>query len=180
MTGRDHRRVRLHGTLAVQVPPAEAIELFTPSGERDWADGWDPSFPAPAADETEPGTVFETRGHGPLIWVVIGRESGRCMKYAVVAPGIRAGTIEVACADDGSGTTIATVTCDMTALSTHGEQWLAEFAAGYDGYLDHWSDAIATAIGVSGRPISRATAPDNGGQPRSSAGSVQASREEGP
>lgn len=148
MTGRHHRRIRLHGTVAVQVPPAEAIELFTPSGERRWAHGWDPSFPAPTADETEPGTVFETRGHGPLTWVVIGRESGRSMKYAVVAPGIRAGTIEVACADDGSGTTIATVTYDMTALSADGERWLAEFAAEYDGYLDHWRYAITTAIGV--------------------------------
>jgi hypothetical protein len=148
VTGRHHRRIRLHGTVAVQVPAAEAIELFTPSGERRWARGWDPSFPAPAADETEPGTVFETRGHGPLTWVVIGREIGRSMKYAVVAPGIRAGTIEVACADDGSGTTIATVTYDMTALSVDGERWLAEFAAEYDGYLDHWRDAITTAIGV--------------------------------
>ena len=148
MTGRDHRRVRLHGTLAVQVPPAEAIELFTPSGERDWADGWDPSFPAPAADETEPGTVFETGGHGSLTWIVVARESGRSIKYAVVAPGVRAGTIEVGCADDGSGATTATVTYDMTALSADGERWLAEFAAEYDGYLDHWRDAITTAIGV--------------------------------
>lgn len=71
------------------LPPAEAIELFTPSGERRWAHGWDPSFPSPAADETEPGTVFETRGHGPLTWVVIERESGHSMKYAVVAPNPR-------------------------------------------------------------------------------------------
>ncbi len=148
MTGRNHRRIRLHGTVAVSVPPAEAIELFTPSGERRWAHDWDPSFPASAADETEPGTVFETRGHGPLTWVVIGRESGHSLKYAVVAPGIRAGTVEVACADDESGTTIATVTYDMTALSADGERWLAEFAAGYDRYLDHWSHAITAATGV--------------------------------
>ena len=50
--------------------------------------------------------------------------------------------------DDGSGTTIATVTYDMTALSGDGERWLAEFAAGYDSYLDHWSHAIAAATGV--------------------------------
>lgn len=148
MTKGNQHRIRLHGTVAVQVPPAEAIELFTPSGERRWAYGWDPSFPAPAADETEPGTVFETRGHGPVTWVVIGRESGRSIKYAVVAPGFRAGTIEVACAGDGSGATIATVTYDMTALSADGELWLAEFAAGYDGYLDHWCHAITAAIEI--------------------------------
>jgi Polyketide cyclase / dehydrase and lipid transport len=148
VTGCDRRRLRLRGTVAVPVPPAEAIELFTPSGERRWASGWDPSFPAPAADETEPGTVFETNSHGPLTWVVVGRESGRSVKYAIVAPGIRAGTIEVACADAGSGTTIATVTYDMTALSADGEGWLADFAAGYDAYLDHWCHAISAAIGI--------------------------------
>ena len=132
----------------MHVPAAQAIELFTPSGERRWAHGWDPSFPAPAADETEPGTVFETAADGSLTWVVVARESGRSIKYAVVAPGIRAGTIEVACTDDGSGAATATVTYDMTALSADGERWLAEFAAGYDGYLDHWCHAIAAAIGV--------------------------------
>lgn len=86
MTRADHHRVRLRGTVAVQVPPAEAIELFTPSGERRWAEGWDPSFPAPVADETEPGTVFETDAHGSLTWVVVDRENGRRMRYAVVAP----------------------------------------------------------------------------------------------
>jgi hypothetical protein len=148
VTGRGHRRARLQGTVAVDVPAAQAIELFTPSGERPWAPGWDPSFPAPAADETEPGTVFETGGHGSLTWIVVARESGRSIKYAVVAPGVRAGTIEVGCADDGSGATTATVTYDMTALSADGERWLAEFAAGYDRYLAHWCQAIAAAIGV--------------------------------
>ncbi|MGO9955988.1 MAG: SRPBCC family protein [Solirubrobacteraceae bacterium] len=132
----------------MQVPPADAIELFTPSGERRWADGWEPSFPALAADESELGTVFETASHGPLTWVVVGRERGRSMKYAVVAPGIRAGTVEVVCVDDGSRATIATVTYDMTALSEAGELWLTEFAAGYSAYLYHWGHAIATALGV--------------------------------
>lgn len=148
MTGRSYRRLRLRGTVAVRLAPAEAIELFTPSGERRWAHAWDPSFPAPAADETELGTVFQTDSHGALTWVVVGREHGRSIKYAVVAPGARAGTIDVECADDGSGTTIATVTYDMTALSDAGELWLTDFAAGYDAYLDHWGHAIATAPGV--------------------------------
>ena len=129
----------------MQLPPSEAIELFTPSGERRWAHGWNPTFPVPTSDETEPGTVFETREHGPLTWVVIGRGSGHSIKYGVVAPGIRAGTIEVTCADDGNGNTAAAVTYDMTALTEDGDLWLADFAADYDAYLDHWSHAITTA-----------------------------------
>jgi hypothetical protein len=91
VTGCSHRRLLLRGTVAVQLAPSEAIELFTPSGERRWVHGWDPSFPSPTADETDLGTVFVTDAHGPLIWVVVGGESGRSMKYAVVAPGVRAG-----------------------------------------------------------------------------------------
>lgn len=148
MTGGADRRVRLHGTVSVPLAPAQAIELFTPSGERQWAHGWDPTFPAPVADETEPGTVFETDSHGPLTWVVVGREPDHSIRYAVVAPGIRAGTVEVVCAGDETGATTATVTYDMTALSETGERWLAEFADRYDAYLGHWGRAIATTLGV--------------------------------
>ncbi len=144
----SHRRLRLRGTVAVQLAPAEAIKLFTPLGERRWVHGWDPMFPAPTADETAPGTVFETDPHGSLTWVVVGRDRGRSIEYAVVAPRIRAGTVEVVCADDGIGMTLASVIYDMTALSEAGELWLTEFAAEYDTYLAHWGHAITEALGA--------------------------------
>jgi hypothetical protein len=38
--------------------PSEAIELFTPMGERRWVPDWEPTFPAgPSDDDTDPGTV---------------------------------------------------------------------------------------------------------------------------
>jgi hypothetical protein len=40
-----HKRVRLTGTIGVPLPPTEAFALFTPTGERAWAEGWDPRFP---------------------------------------------------------------------------------------------------------------------------------------
>jgi hypothetical protein len=51
------KRVRLTGTIPVPLPPKDALALFTPTGERAWAQGWEPHFPGPAADDTEPGTV---------------------------------------------------------------------------------------------------------------------------
>lgn len=146
MNAGGSRRVRLRGTVEVQLPPAEAFELFTPSGERRWAHGWDPRFPSPPEDETEPGTVFETDSHGPLTWVVTTREPQRSISYAVVAPGIRAGTVAVECAPHGATATNATVTYDMTALSEAGERWLTDFAAGYDSYMEHWAHAIESAV----------------------------------
>ena len=53
-------RLRLVGSVRVALAPADAFALFTPSGERRWAAGWDPWFPVVAEDETAPGTVFTT------------------------------------------------------------------------------------------------------------------------
>jgi hypothetical protein len=119
-----------------------ALFLFTPRGEKLWADGWDPVFPAPADDDTEPGTVFETT-HGPqrTTWVVCAREPGRSVRYARIAHGQNAGTVTVTL--DGRGA--ATVDYDLTALSAEAAADLAGFAARYPQYLQHWEQAMAAA-----------------------------------
>lgn len=136
------RRARLSGS--VRLPPGceTALFLFTPRGEKLWADGWDPQFPAPAEDDTEPGTVFETT-HGPqrTTWVVCAREPGRSVRYARVVHGQNAGTVTVTLNDAGT----ATVEYDLTALSDEAAADLARFAAHYAQYLQHWEQAIADA-----------------------------------
>jgi len=140
-------RVHLEGTVPVALPQSEAFELFTPTGERRWARGWDPSFPAPVPDETTPGAVFETRGHRPTTWVVAACERPRCITYANVSERSRAGLVRVCCEEDRDGTTTARVTYDMTALSEDGDASLSEFAAGYQQFMEHWRDAIAETTG---------------------------------
>ena len=136
------RRARLSGS--VRLPPGyePALFLFTPRGEKLWADGWDPRFPAPAGDDTEPGTVFET-SHGEQVttWVVCAREPGRSVRYARTAPGRNAGTVTVTL--DGAGA--ATVEYDLTALTDEAATGLARFAARYPEFLRHWEQAIADA-----------------------------------
>jgi hypothetical protein len=141
-------RARLSGS--VRLPPGyePAWFLFTPRGEKLWADGWDPAFPAPADDDTEPGTVFET-AHGPqrTTWVVCAREPGRSVRYARIAHGRDAGTVTVTL-DDGTGPgepRVATVEYDLTALSAEAAAELARFAAGYPQFLRYWEEAIAAA-----------------------------------
>src|SRR5436305_397346 len=46
----------LTGRLTVDLPPAEAYELFTPRGEERWVPGWRPRFPA-AGDAGAGGVV---------------------------------------------------------------------------------------------------------------------------
>jgi hypothetical protein len=140
------RHARLQGTVPVALAPAQAMGLFTASGERSWAHGWEPAFPVPVDDETRPGTVFLTEAHGPVTWVVAAHRPGRSIRYALVEPGLRAGTVEVECAPAADDTTIATVTYDMTALGEPGEHWLSAFAAGFPAFLEEWRTSIARAV----------------------------------
>ncbi len=140
------RRARLSGS--VRLPPGyePALFLFTPRGEKLWADGWDPLFPAPADDDTEPGTVFETaHGQQRTTWVVCAREPGRSVRYARVVHGQNAGTVTVTLSGEPAPgqSWVATVEYDLTALTEEAVASLARFAAGYPGFLRHWEEAIA-------------------------------------
>jgi hypothetical protein len=138
------RRVRCSGT--VRLPPgiAAPLDLFTPEGERAWAAGWDPSYPAPAGDDSEPGTVFQTRhGTHPGTWIVASREPGRSIRYTRVIADQDAGTVTVTLDSE----TQLTVSYDLTALSGPAAAHLAHFAASYPEFLAHWEQAIAAATG---------------------------------
>jgi hypothetical protein len=141
-----YARVRLEGSVPVALGPADAFALFTPSGERKWAAGWDPWFPAPVEDETEPGTVFQTSQHHTTTWIVVACDPHRAITYSNVSDEGRAGMIHVRCDPDPDGTTVATVTYDITPLNERGARWLSEFAAGYLQYLEHWQKAIRAAL----------------------------------
>lgn len=144
---RHPRRVRCAGT--VRLPPgiAAPLDLFTPEGERAWAAGWDPSYPAPARDDSEPGTVFLT-SHGPHpgTWIVASREPGRSIRYTRVIAGQDAGTVTVTLdrSDPADGAQV-TVSYDLTALSEPATAHLAQFAANYPQFLADWEKEIARA-----------------------------------
>ena len=84
MTGTQQK---LTGRIQVALPPSEAFRLFTPRGEEDWAEGWHPHFPAPAPDDTEPGTVFVTDAHGQTPYGWWPRGTRVRASYAGVTPG---------------------------------------------------------------------------------------------
>lgn len=142
---------RLTGRITIGLPPGEAFRLFTPRGEQDWVPGWDPHFPAPAADDTEPGTVFEIHAQGQhTVWVVSGREPGRRISYARVTPGHLAGTVAISIRPSGRQSEVE-VTYLLTALTPAASHQLREFAHGYPAYLQSWQDAITTWLRASYR-----------------------------
>jgi len=122
---------RLTGRIRVPLPPAEAFRLFTPRGEQDWAHGWHPRFPAPAPDDTEPGTVFETSAHGQhTIWLVTDRQPGKRISYARVSPDDQAGSVSVVISADGHHSEVE-VTYQLTALTSLADHKLSAFAEHY-------------------------------------------------
>jgi hypothetical protein len=122
-------------TVRVALAPERALHYFTPAGERAWAPGWDPHFPAgERGDGAQPGTVFLT---GASCWIVVDREADR-VRYARVTPGVRAGTIEVRVRPDGDGS-LADVVYDTTALGDEP----------FDPHIADWEEAISAALAAS-------------------------------
>jgi hypothetical protein len=139
--------VALSGRLTVPLPPERAFELFTPLGEQRWVAGWLPRFPADPADESAPGTVFETDANGRrTTWVVTDRTPGRRIRYARVIPGDNAGTVTVELTGDAVGTSDVKVTYELTALTASAAEDLRNFAARYPDMLRQWAGAITAAL----------------------------------
>lgn len=128
------------------LPVPEAFRLFTARGERDWVEGWEPVFPTPVADDAVVGTVFLTdHGGQPVTWIVVDRDGDRGIRYARVAAGRDAGTVEVRLAPAGSQTRVE-VTYVVTALEPAGGEWLREFEAAYPDMMRSWEAAIGKSL----------------------------------
>ncbi len=137
---------RLTGRIQVGLAPDEAFRFFTPRGEQDWVYGWEPRFPAPTPDDTQPGTVFETKAHGQTtIWLVLDRQWGERISYARVTPADRAGTVTIVVHPTGRHSEVE-VTYEMTALTSAAGPGLREFADNYPTYLQSWQDAISARL----------------------------------
>ena len=140
------RVVRSHH-FELPMAPCEAIQLFTPEGERAWAQGWEPTYLHPADGRATPGMVFTT-GHGgeETLWTMT-RHEPECglVEYLRVTPGSRMGSVRVQCAHAGSGTRV-TVTYALTALTPTGSETLRALDdAAYESFIDSWRTAILSA-----------------------------------
>ena len=131
--------------ITVGLPPDQAMALFTPEGERRWADGWDPHYPEPGRREG-PGAVFTT-GHGghQTTWIMVDHAPGG-VRYARVTEGMTAGTVAVDVVGSRERSTQVRVTYDLTALSPAGEAWLDAFDGHYETAIGDWATEIAAAF----------------------------------
>jgi hypothetical protein len=134
------------GSFEIPVTADAAGALFTPEGERDWAEHWEPRYPDPAATALEPGTVFVTAAHGSeSVWLITA-VAEEAVSYARFDHQGIMGTVEVSWSPTGEGRSRVDVTYRSTALRESARGRLAEFAAGYDRFLDSWREAIEAAL----------------------------------
>jgi Polyketide cyclase / dehydrase and lipid transport len=139
-------RIRCSDTIRVAAPLEETFPLFTASGERRWVPGWDPAFPMPTDDETQPGTVFVT-AHGDAVtnWVVTAAEPPTTISYSRCTPGEAAGTVTIICTS-GVDSTEVEVSYDLTALTPAAEPALQTFAHQFRSFLDRWQTMIDAEV----------------------------------
>ena len=142
-----NRSVSHMGTLRVDALPEHAFQLFTAPGEKLWIDDWDPDVLS-GGDVRDRGAVFVTQAGGDkAYWVVVDYDADALRaRYARIAPGTRAGTVEVIANSDGAGGTEVEVTYELTALTNEGSRQLAEFDSdAYARMLGEWERMIREA-----------------------------------
>jgi hypothetical protein len=142
-----NRTVTHTGTMHVDAAPEYAFQLFTAPGETFWIDDWDPKVLS-GGDGRARGSVFITRvGGQETYWVVVDYDAETLhARYARIAPGTRAGTVEVTVKDDGAGGSDVEVTYELTALTDAGNNELAAFdKQAYNAMLTDWERMIREA-----------------------------------
>ena len=141
------RRI-VSGRFELGVTAGEAIAYFTPEGERSWAPGWSPAYPAGSPSE-DPGTVFTTEHAGhETIWVIRDIDRVGCSAaYARVTPGLHAGEVRVGCRDVRDGSCVVSVTYDITLLTGADSELLQPYSEGnFAAMMDEWAHAVTKQL----------------------------------
>ena len=147
-------RRKASGHFGLSIPAADAIDFFTPEGERSWAPGWDPTYPSGEPSETA-GTVFITEhGDTKTVWVIekIDR-TANTSAYSRTTPGHHAGTVRVRCEDRCDGHSVVSVEYDMTALTPdHAHALDAYNDERFEAMMKEWATRVTANLTPETRP----------------------------
>jgi hypothetical protein len=141
------RHATRSATIRLDAPPERAFGMFTPLGERAWAQGWDPEFLHPLDGDACEGSVFITRAGGvETIWTTIAHDPPRRAAYSRVTPGLHAVIVEVRLRPSEDGGTRADVSYAFTALTSAGNDAVVEMVDGFGGWMEEWETSINRAL----------------------------------
>ena len=144
---------RLHAergfVIQLDAPLDQAVPLFGPVGEREWAPDWAPHMIYPADGSFPPkGSVFTSSGkHGEEIWILTAYDAqDGLISYLVILPGYLVTEIEIHVKKQGEKRSSAEVTYRKTALSEGGDDMVASFSQDAGSHAAHWEHAINEAL----------------------------------
>ena len=124
--------------------PRNAIELFTPEGERLWDHAWKPLYANVTDDRSiGTGTVFTTNAHEiRRIWILdaYDPEAG-LVRYTVFTPEDNVTRIEVRVLAHGGGS-VARVSYQRTSLNARADEAVERFASHASLMRHEWQSAL--------------------------------------
>ena len=145
----------MSGVVAVALPFAEAVPLFTPEGERPWVAGWDPHYVHPVEPGAGEGIVFQTTNKGgrAATWVQTRFEPANGVaSYVYVIPDHHTAMVDVRVTPDGEGRSQASVRYRMTSLSPDADDFARAFGEAFEDEMVDWAEAIQRHV-VEGVPL---------------------------
>jgi uncharacterized lipoprotein YajG len=125
----------------------QVFPLFTPLGEKKWAEGWNPNLIFPSSGEMQEGLIFQTPDHvhgAPRMTWVVSRYSVRDHQIQyIISSAVRVAIISVTCTTSGKDSTNATISYSLTGLSAEGNE-LSHHLIGkiFATNLKDWETAI--------------------------------------
>jgi hypothetical protein len=136
------------GQFELPIPATEAIDYFTPEGEKRWVDGWNPTYPEGQPTEAA-GAVFVTsHGGTETVWVIDNIDrTVNTSAYSRITIGHHAGTVRVRCDDRPDGQCLVTVNYDMTSLAPqHPEVLDAYNESSFNAMMKDWATQVTATL----------------------------------
>jgi len=142
------------GEVLINGDAAEIFPMFSPTGERLWAPGWDPDLLHPKGIDWAHGQIFRTREKsGEVVWIVTRLDrAAHSVEYHRVEPGLYVARITVECRPADRHTTKAVVAYSYIGLSEAGNREIeAMTQPDYDAKMTRWTGWINEAVAKRGR-----------------------------
>ena len=141
-------RVVASGKLLLMAEVSRVFPMFEPEGEKQWAEGWEPTPIYPPKMPPAEGTVFQTTGSKgkPSIWIITRYVPNETIEYSVVTAEHDTTQISIACHKLSSKETSVAVTYRITGLSPKGNAFARMHSAHFHEILDDWQDRISDCL----------------------------------
>lgn len=135
-------------SFVLALPAHAAFELFTPEGEKEWAEGWDPEYLHPRDGRLGEGMVFRTAiGGEETVWSVARCEPGASVEYVRCTHASRIALVSVRCTPLAGERCEVTVGYAFTGLSDAGNERIREMdEARYAEFIGSWRSAIEAML----------------------------------